>query len=92
MITNHHILLDGWSKQLLVREFSALYAGEHPTALPTVPQYRDYLAWLARQDRTAAEQAWQDALSGVTGPPSWPPPPPPRPRSPTNSSSNCPKT
>ncbi|MDX3745359.1 non-ribosomal peptide synthetase [Streptomyces sp. AK08-02] len=68
VITNHHILLDGWSKQLLVREFSALYAGEHPTALPTVPPYRDYLAWLARQDRTAAERAWQGVLSGVTGP------------------------
>ncbi|MGW1715505.1 amino acid adenylation domain-containing protein [Streptomyces sp. NPDC002156] len=68
VITNHHILLDGWSKQLLVREFSALFAGEHPTALPIVPPYRDYLAWLARQDRTAAERAWQDVLSGVTGP------------------------
>ncbi|WP_053745456.1 non-ribosomal peptide synthetase [Streptomyces sp. NRRL WC-3618] len=68
VITNHHILLDGWSKQLLVREFSALYAGEHPTALAIVPPYRDYLAWLARQDRTAAEQAWQGALCGLTGP------------------------
>ncbi|MFF5965052.1 amino acid adenylation domain-containing protein [Streptomyces collinus] len=66
--TNHHILLDGWSKQLLVREFSALHAGEHPTALPPVPPYRDYLAWLARQDRTAAEQAWRTALSGVAEP------------------------
>ncbi len=68
VITNHHILLDGWSKQLLVREFSALYAGEHPTALPTVPPYRDYLAWLTRQDRGAAERAWQGALAGLTGP------------------------
>ncbi|WP_030044762.1 non-ribosomal peptide synthetase, partial [Streptomyces resistomycificus] len=44
LITNHHILLDGWSKQLLVREFTALYGGEHPTVLPHVPPYRDYLA------------------------------------------------
>ncbi|MFE9450309.1 amino acid adenylation domain-containing protein [Streptomyces sp. NPDC006739] len=63
IVTNHHILLDGWSKQLLVREFAALYAGEHPTALPPAPAYRDYLAWLGRQDRTAAEAAWRDALS-----------------------------
>ncbi|KMS75296.1 hypothetical protein ACM01_09890 [Streptomyces viridochromogenes] len=67
-VTNHHILLDGWSKQLLVREFSALYAGEHPTSLPAAPAYRDYLAWLARQDRDAAEAAWRDALDGVTEP------------------------
>ncbi|MDF3146810.1 amino acid adenylation domain-containing protein, partial [Streptomyces sp. T21Q-yed] len=68
VITNHHILLDGWSKQLLVREFSALYVGEHPTSLPPAPAYRDYLAWLARQDRDAAETAWRDALDGVAEP------------------------
>ncbi|MFD3615450.1 amino acid adenylation domain-containing protein, partial [Streptomyces sp. NPDC058676] len=68
VLTNHHILLDGWSKQLLVREFSALYAGEHPTALPPPPAYRDYLAWLARQDRAAAEVAWRDALSEAGDP------------------------
>ena len=63
LVTNHHILLDGWSKQLLVREFTALYEGEHPTALPPAPAYRDYLAWLGRQDRAAAETAWRDALA-----------------------------
>ncbi len=63
LVTNHHILLDGWSKQLLVREFTALYEGEHPTALPPAPAYRDYLAWLGRQDRVAAETAWRDALA-----------------------------
>ncbi|PAZ12591.1 non-ribosomal peptide synthetase, partial [Streptomyces sp. SA15] len=68
VVTNHHILLDGWSKQLLVREFTALYEVEHPTALPVAPAYRDYLAWLARQDRTAAETAWRDALSGAGEP------------------------
>ena len=64
LITNHHILLDGWSKQVLVREFTALHAGEHPTALPPAPAYRDYLAWLERQDRAAADTAWRDALAG----------------------------
>ncbi|KPI18992.1 amino acid adenylation domain protein [Actinobacteria bacterium OK074] len=68
VVTNHHILLDGWSKQLLVREFGALHAGEHPTALPPAPAYRDYLGWLARQDRTAAETAWRESLEGVDEP------------------------
>ncbi|MGJ5891419.1 amino acid adenylation domain-containing protein [Streptomyces niveiscabiei] len=68
IITNHHILLDGWSKQLLTREFAALYAGEHPTALAPVPPYRDYVAWLARQDRPAAEQAWHDELFDLDEP------------------------
>ncbi|MPY64579.1 condensation domain-containing protein, partial [Streptomyces spongiae] len=68
VVTNHHILLDGWSKQLLVREFTALYAGEHPIALPPAPAFRDYLAWLARQDRTAAQAAWRGALDGLPEP------------------------
>nr|WP_037679926.1 non-ribosomal peptide synthetase [Streptomyces griseus] len=68
VVTNHHILLDGWSKQLLVREFSTLYAGEHPTSLPPAPAYRDYLAWLSRQDRDGAESAWRNALDGVVEP------------------------
>ena len=68
LVTNHHILLDGWSKQLLVREFTALHGGEHPTALPPAPAYRDYLAWLERQDRTAAGAAWRDALSDADEP------------------------
>ncbi|MFC8142797.1 amino acid adenylation domain-containing protein [Streptomyces paradoxus] len=63
LVTNHHILLDGWSKQLLVREFTLLHAGEHPVALPPAPPYRDYLAWLGRQDRTAAETVWRDTLA-----------------------------
>jgi hypothetical protein len=68
LVTNHHILLDGWSKQLLVREFTALHSGEHPAALPPAPAYRDYLAWLGRQDRTAAETAWRHALAGAGEP------------------------
>ncbi|MGC0335299.1 amino acid adenylation domain-containing protein [Streptomyces sp. SLBN-8D4] len=68
VMTNHHILLDGWSKHLLFREFGALYTGEHPAALPPPPSYRDYLAWLARQDRAAAEAAWQDALAELSAP------------------------
>ncbi|MFJ9898453.1 amino acid adenylation domain-containing protein [Streptomyces sp. NPDC091280] len=68
LVTNHHILLDGWSKQLLVREFTALYTGEHPAALPPTPAYRDYLGWLGRQDRAAAETAWHDALAELGEP------------------------
>ncbi|MET7421076.1 amino acid adenylation domain-containing protein [Dactylosporangium sp. NPDC005555] len=61
--TEHHILLDGWSGPLLVRDLLALYAGQTP---PPSRPYRDHLAWLAAQDRTAATAAWRDALAGVT--------------------------
>ncbi|MYX99792.1 non-ribosomal peptide synthetase, partial [Streptomyces sp. SID486] len=69
VLTTHHILLDGWSTPLLVRELGALYDSRgDATALPRVTPYRQYLGWLARQDRPAAEAAWRQALSGLEQP------------------------
>ena len=66
VLTNHHILVDGWSVPVLVRELLTLYAhGGDPAALPRVTPYRDYLAWIAAQDRAAAISAWQEALAGL---------------------------
>ncbi|MGD2115736.1 MAG: amino acid adenylation domain-containing protein, partial [Acidobacteriota bacterium] len=67
----HHILLDGWSGALLFREVFALYdrlrRGERPE-LPEALPYRDYIAWLERQDLEAAEDHWRRALAGFTHP------------------------
>src|SRR5262249_5690551 len=66
VLTNHHIVLDGWSMPVLVQELLALYAHEADrAALPRVTPYRDYLAWIARQDHTAALSAWREALTGL---------------------------
>ncbi|MFJ8330576.1 non-ribosomal peptide synthase/polyketide synthase [Streptomyces sp. NPDC094437] len=65
VLTHHHLLLDGWSLPLLVRELFTLYgAGE----LPPAPAYRDYLAWLTRQDRQATADAWRERLDGLAAP------------------------
>ncbi|MFJ3128692.1 amino acid adenylation domain-containing protein, partial [Streptomyces sp. NPDC093108] len=69
VLTNHHILWDGWSMPVLIGELLALYAaGGGDAALPKVTPYRDYLAWLAAQDRDAARAAWASALAGLEGP------------------------
>ncbi|MEV4643213.1 amino acid adenylation domain-containing protein, partial [Actinoplanes sp. NPDC049548] len=69
VVTLHHILLDGWSLQVLKRELAETYAAGGSTAgLPHVTPYREYLGWLARQDRTAAREAWTRALAGVDEP------------------------
>ncbi|MET8091479.1 amino acid adenylation domain-containing protein [Micromonospora sp. NPDC005220] len=66
VFTAHHILLDGWSMPLVLGELMTLYAnGGDAAALAPVIPYKDYLAWLARQDRPAAEAAWRDALKGA---------------------------
>ncbi|MFI0444378.1 amino acid adenylation domain-containing protein [Actinomadura sp. 6N118] len=69
VFTNHHILLDGWSTPVLQTELFALYlAGGDDTGMPRVTPYKNYLAWLAKQDRGAAEEAWRRALAGVEEP------------------------
>ncbi|BAJ33294.1 MULTISPECIES: non-ribosomal peptide synthetase [Kitasatospora] len=69
VVTAHHLLLDGWSVPLLLRELFELYARRgDASGLPRVAPYRSYLAWLAAQDREAALGAWRTALAGVEGP------------------------
>src|SRR2546427_222042 len=67
IITNHHILMDGWSMPVLLGELAALYeSGGDDEALGAATPYRDYLAWLSRQDAAAAGEAWRGALAGAT--------------------------
>ena len=68
VMTGHHILWDGWSVPLMVRELAALYEHGDDAVLPPVASYRSYLAWLARQDRDAALTAWREALGGLSQP------------------------
>ena len=68
VLTAHHILLDGWSLPLLVRELFTMYVNAGDGGLPAVAPYRDYLAWLVGQDQEAAKQAWCRALEGMDGP------------------------
>ncbi|MEV6584136.1 amino acid adenylation domain-containing protein, partial [Streptomyces sp. NPDC051582] len=62
----HHLLLDGWSLPVLMRElFVASAQGGRGGHLEPVTPYRDYLAWVAEQDRGAAQEAWRLSLAGV---------------------------
>ncbi|OZE93715.1 non-ribosomal peptide synthetase [Rhodococcus sp. 15-2388-1-1a] len=68
-MTNHHVLLDGWSLPLVMKELLYLYAAQSSTAaLPRVRSYRSYLAWLDRQDPAVSLSAWTRALDGVEEP------------------------
>jgi glycopeptidolipid biosynthesis protein len=65
VLTNHHIVLDGWSKPILLQEIFASYFGAR---LPAPVSYRRFVTWLARQDRDAAQAAWRKALAGFDTP------------------------
>ncbi len=49
LLSMHHIVADGWSSGLLVREIAALYeafSNDRPSPLPELPiQYPDFAAW-----------------------------------------------
>ncbi|MET0395519.1 MAG: condensation domain-containing protein, partial [Longimicrobiaceae bacterium] len=73
LFTLHHIVSDGWSRGVLVREISALYGalsrGEEP-GLPELPvQYADYAVWQRRWLSGATLEAqigyWKEKLGGA---------------------------
>jgi amino acid adenylation domain-containing protein len=73
LMTTHHVVLDGWSMTLLIREIAALYeafiAGQEPS-LPDLPvQYADFAVWQQNWLRSEAQETqleyWQKQLAGV---------------------------
>ncbi|WP_084531625.1 amino acid adenylation domain-containing protein [Nocardia miyunensis] len=69
LVTNHHVILDGWSMPLLMRELLDYYGSPaHIDSAGPAPSYRDYLAWLGRQDSEASKAAWAQAFSDVDSP------------------------
>ncbi len=76
-VTNHHILTDGWSVPLLMKDLLVLYAtGGDASLLPRVGSYRSFLAWLVGRDRASSTAAWSAALAGVSEPTLIAPSPP----------------
>jgi hypothetical protein len=73
LLVTHHIVSDGWSLGVLVRELGKVYVAEaenRPAALPELPvQYPDYALWQRdrlRGDRLAEEiDWWRQELAGA---------------------------
>ncbi|CAG0937718.1 fengycin family lipopeptide synthetase D [Thermoflexales bacterium] len=72
LITTHHIVSDGWSIGVLVRELTTLYhafSTAQPSPLPELPiQYADYAIWqrqwLSGDTLTQQLAYWQQQFSG----------------------------
>ncbi|HTG35648.1 MAG TPA: non-ribosomal peptide synthase/polyketide synthase [Thermoanaerobaculia bacterium] len=73
LFTLHHIVSDGWSTGVLVREVAALYESRvtgRPAALPELPiQYADFAVWQRRWLSGAALEReagyWRQRLAGA---------------------------
>ncbi|MEU6788762.1 amino acid adenylation domain-containing protein [Nonomuraea angiospora] len=69
--TSQHIVLDGWSAALVLREVFARYReslGGPPADLPKPVPFSHYLSWLDGQDPGTTERFWRDRLSGFDTP------------------------
>ncbi|WP_156737791.1 amino acid adenylation domain-containing protein, partial [Mycobacterium scrofulaceum] len=65
VLTVHHIVMDGWSLPIVLRE---IFAGYYRERLPAPTPYRSYLTWLATRDVAAARAAWRQVLDGFDTP------------------------
>ena len=73
LVNMHHIISDGWSMDVLLREWNALYqeaVSDIPAHLPALPvQYGDYAAWQRQwlQGEVLAQQRtyWAQQLAGL---------------------------
>ncbi|WP_437547001.1 amino acid adenylation domain-containing protein [Sorangium sp. So ce367] len=79
-LTCHHLIVDGWSMNVLQRELSALYgafaAGRSPALAPLSLQQADHALWQRRNEQTGTRERelayWRDRLKGPVPPLSLP--------------------
>ncbi|MGH7594064.1 MAG: amino acid adenylation domain-containing protein [Gemmatimonadales bacterium] len=71
-LNSPHLVFDGWSKAIMMRELSALYQAAHrgvPASLPPLPiQFADYATWERGEVHARALAAplayWREQLAG----------------------------
>ncbi|MGW3912507.1 amino acid adenylation domain-containing protein [Streptomyces sp. NPDC005070] len=69
VLTAHHVLFDGWSTPLLMRDLLLLYAADgDPAALAPTRDYADFLTWLTHHDHEESGRVWAAELDGVQEP------------------------
>ncbi len=70
-LSYHHILLDGWSSALLFQRVLQAYQARlmgKPHSQESETPYRNYIAWLQRQNAEETEAYWKLALRGFREP------------------------
>ncbi|MGD2085951.1 MAG: amino acid adenylation domain-containing protein [Candidatus Aminicenantes bacterium] len=74
IISYHHILYDGWSNGILLKEFFEIYdtlSGGEPTDFPgknPKPKFKTFIQWLQNRDTDKEKKFWQKYLNGFDTP------------------------
>ncbi|MEM9835084.1 MAG: condensation domain-containing protein [Bacteroidota bacterium] len=69
--TSHHILLDGWSAGVILKNVFRIYdalVNDQEVVLPVLPSYKQYLAKTKQLDAAATQGFWADQLRDFTQP------------------------
>ncbi len=67
IISNHHIIYDGWSNGIILKEFFEMYSTLNQDQLPvniSKPSFKEYLKWFTKQDQNFHQKYWQEYLRG----------------------------
>lgn len=67
----HHLLTDGWSMPIILKEVFTLYEARQrgmDATLPKARPYKDYINWLQQQDQSKARVYWQEVLQDFAAP------------------------
>jgi amino acid adenylation domain-containing protein len=65
IISHHHILYDGWSNGIILKEFFSAYntlTEGLPRERPLKPKYKEFVKWVQKQDLKKQEVYWKEYL------------------------------
>ncbi|MBY8914908.1 amino acid adenylation domain-containing protein [Bacillus sp. YC2] len=74
--THHHIMMDGWSLGIVLKDFFRMYyaiRNSRPVSLGSPAPYSTYITWLRRQNKEETSAFWSRYLSGYGETASVPP-------------------
>ncbi|MDJ0360184.1 non-ribosomal peptide synthetase [Rhodococcus sp. H29-C3] len=67
ILNAHHLVTDGWSTPIVLRELVHHY-NHGSRSLAPAADYAEFIRWLSRRDRSAMRAAWESRLSGLSEP------------------------
>ncbi|MDQ1352897.1 MAG: tyrocidine synthetase, partial [Acidobacteriota bacterium] len=72
ILSNHHILYDGWSNGIILKEFFKVYHklrhGKGSRKVPIKPSFNEFIKWSQNQDKNKQQQFWREYLAGIETP------------------------
>ncbi len=71
IISNHHIIYDGWSNGVILKEFFNAYREACTGKACTIPaksEFKDYVKWMQKQENESAKSFWENYLQDLHAP------------------------